>query len=259
MKKLSLMLAFVIVFALVLVACGDETETSSTPATESSVAATESSEAATEESSEAATEESSEAATEESSEAATEESSEAEVSTEAPVAGDENIAAGKSYTHSVLFRQGGADVGWGHDPNAPEAYPDEGEVTLTDGVIPADDALYSAVEWVGFNSNDPDYLGYHFITVDLGAKTDLAKFVFKYGTIALQQGISAPMTIEIYVSDDGETWGAAVAGDVPENDETTVNGVCELEAGASGQYVQFRFTSGGWAFISEVEVYGVAE
>ena len=255
MKKLSLMLVFVLVLSLVLVACGDETETSSTPATESSVAATESTEESTE-----ATEESSEAAVEESSEAAVEESSEAvEESTEAPVAGDENIAAGKSYTHSVLFRQGGADVGWGHDPNAPEAYPDEGECTLTDGVIPADDALYSAVEWVGFNSNDPDYLGYHFITVDLGAKTDLAKFVFKYGTVGLGQGISAPMTIEIYVSDDGQNWGDAVAGDVPDNDETVVNGVCELEAGASAQYVQFRFTSGGWAFISEVEVYGVAE
>jgi hypothetical protein len=250
MKKLSLMLAFVLVFACVLVACNDETETSSTPDAESSVAATESSEAAKEESSEAATE-SSEAATESSE--ADEESSEADVS--APEAGTENLALNKPYTHSVLFRQGSA----GYDPNAPISYPDEGEKSLTDGIYPADDALYSAVEWVGFNSNDPDYEGYHWITVDLGEKKDLAKYVFNYGTTALTAGLAAPFTIEIYVSDDGSTWGDAIAGDVPEDDTSCANGKTVLEAAASGRYVQFRFTSGGWAHISEVEVYGVAE
>ena len=237
MKKLSLMLAFVLVFACVLVACNDETETSSTPEAESSVAATESSEAAKEE----------------SSEAATEESSEADVS--APEAGTENLALNKPYTHSVLFRQGSA----GYDPNAPISYPDEGEKSLTDGIYAADDALYSAVEWVGFNSNDPDYEGYHWITVDLGEKKDLAKYVFNYGTTALTAGLAAPFTIEIYVSDDGSTWGDAIAGDVPEDDTSCANGKTVLEAAASGRYVQFRFTSSGWAHISEVEVYGVAE
>ncbi|MBQ1206790.1 MAG: discoidin domain-containing protein [Clostridia bacterium] len=237
MKKLSLMLAFVLVFACVLVACTDETETSSTPEAESSAAATESSEAAKEE----------------SSEAATEESSEADVS--APEAGTENLALNKPYTHSVLFRQGSA----GYDPNAPISYPDEGEKSLTDGIYAADDALYSAVEWVGFNSNDPDYEGYHWITVDLGEKKDLAKYVFNYGTTALTAGLAAPFTIEIYVSDDSSTWGDAIAGDVPEDDTSCANGKTVLEAAASGRYVQFRFTSSGWAHISEVEVYGVAE
>ena len=61
------------------------------------------------------------------------------------------------------------------------------------------------------------------------------------------------------VSDDGENWGDRIGGDVPTDDTSSVNGVYELAAGASGRYVQFRFTSTGWAFISEVEVYGVAE
>ena len=245
MKKISLVLALVLAVSCLLVACGGETETSSTPATESSVAATESSEAATEESSEAATE---------SSEAATE-SSVAEESKEAPEAGTENIAAGKTYTLSVLYRQGSA----GYDANAPISYPDEEGKTLTDGILPADDAKFSAPEWVGFNGQDPEYIGYHSVTLDLGEKTDLAKFVFKYGTSALTAGIVAPATIEIFVSDDGETWGDRIGGDVPTDDTSSVNGVYELEAGASGRYVQFRFTSTGWAFVSEVEVYGAAE
>ncbi len=252
MKKLSLMLAFVLVFALVLVACGDETETSSTPATESSVAATESSVAATE-STEESTEASAEESTEESTEASAEEST--EVSTEAPAAGTENLAAGKTYTLSSLFRQGTA----GYDPEAPVSYPDEDGKTLTDGILPADDAKFTAPEWVGFNGQDPEYIGYHSVTLDLGEKKDLAKFVFKYGTSALTAGIVSPATIEIFVSDDGETWGDRIGGDVPNDDITSVNGVYELAASASGRYVEFRFTSGGWAFISEVEVYGAAE
>ncbi|MBR5779860.1 MAG: discoidin domain-containing protein [Clostridia bacterium] len=262
MKKLSLMLAFVLVFALVLVACGDETETSSTPATESSVAATESSEAATEESSEAATEESSEAATEESSEAATEESSEAstEESTEPPVAGTDNLAAGKSYTSTPLFRAGGAEVGWGWDENAPVAYPDEEDKSMTDGVIAAADTVYTDAIWAGWNHNTPAYAetGYSAITVDLGEVKDLAKAVMHLGSSGLGSGIGAGnMVVEVAVSTDGETF-ETVGAVVPEDDAAScvVETVIEFEAVASAQYVQFRMIRGGWMFVSEVEVYG---
>ncbi|MBQ5837631.1 MAG: hypothetical protein IIW39_03055, partial [Clostridia bacterium] len=44
-----------------------------------------------------------------------------------------NVAEGKSYTVSQLFRQGGADTGWGWDANAAITYPDEDGKTLTDG------------------------------------------------------------------------------------------------------------------------------
>ena len=245
MKKLSVMLALLLVLSLALVACGGEEEASSTPEAESSVAATESSEAATE-SSEATTE-SSEAVVEDSSEPADE-------SKEDVAVGDENIAAGKTYTHSVLFRQGSA----GYDANAPISYPDEDGKSFTDGILPPEDATFTSVEWVGFNGQDPAYEGYHWITVDLGEKQDLAKYVLKFGSCALGAGIIAPLTVEVYVSDDGEVF-ESVGGDITEDNEASVNGVYELTAAASGRYVQYRFTSTSWAFISEVEVYGAAE
>ena len=170
----------------------------------------------------------------------------------------ENVAAGKSYTTSPLF---GQNEQWQYDPNAAPAYPDEEGKTLTDGIFPANDAAYDAAEWVGFNSNMPVYEtnGAHSITVDLGESMDLAKFVIWYGTKALSNGIGAPTGVEIYVSEDGETWGEAVGSATPANNEAVVNESAVVEAAATGRYVQFRFTSGGWAFISEVEVYNAGD
>ena len=242
MKKLSLMLALVLVLACALVACGgNEAESSVDESVTESEAASEA----------VSTEESTEESTAESTEESVEESKPEVNVTPADV----NLAAGKSYTTSDLFRQGSN----GFDANAPISYPDEDNKTLTDGAIAPDGAKFTDVEWVGFNGHDPNYIGYHWITLDLGEKTDLAKYVFKYGTSALTAGITAPFTIEIFVSDDGENWGDAIGSDVPPESETDVNGVYELVAAASGRYVQFRFTSLSWAFISEIEAYGVAE
>ena len=268
MKKLSLMLALVLVLTCVLVACGDETETSSTPATESSVAATESSEAATEESSEAATEESSEAATEESSEAATEESSEAvtEESSEAEEStepeddtpnvepGDAittegtNVALNKSYTIS--------GTGVGRDIyTAP----------LTDGQansVMAYDGTWFAFYCNGTDNsilNAPDKQGY--VIIDLGAEKDInaIRINFANNTGA---GICSPEKVTVSFSNDGTTFEKA--GRMPlyiasADDTTHDNKVywSELEVEGTARYVKVDITLiGTFVFLNEIEVYG---
>ena len=174
-----------------------------------------------------------------------------------------NVAAGKTYTYSQLFRQGGKEVSWGWDENAAIAYPDEDDKTMTDGVIAADDVAYDDAVWAGWNHNAPEYkeLGYSFITVDLGAVTDLAEASIYLGASGLGQGIgSKNMTVEIFVSDDGEEF-VSVGSAVPEDSEevSCVKTTVKFDTAVSGRYVQFRMVRGGWMFVSEVEVYGVAE
>ena len=248
MKKLSLILALIFVLTCsVFVACTEETETSSEAAAESSAA-----ESATESEavSEAVSVAESEAESEVESEAVSEDVS-------VPESGSDNLALGKAYTTSDLFRQGGAPD-WGWNADADITYPDEDGKSLTDGVYAPADAGYGSVEWAGFNGSHPDYAGYHWITIDLGESTDLAKFVLAHGTQALESGIKAPTKVEVLVSDDGETWTsigeATPADDASVSEEKTV-----IEAGASGQYVQFRFEAGGWCFVSEIEIYAAAE
>ena len=260
MKKLSLVLALVLVLTCgVLAACGGDEDASSVA--ESSAAAESKAESsATTESSEAV---SSEAVSEDASSEAVSEDASSEADVSAPEAGDANLALGKSYTRSQLYRQGGRDVNWAWDDNAPIAYPDEEEKSFTDGATePAADAGYSDPVWAGFHHGCPDYEtnGYSWITVDLGESKDLAKFVLHVGTkgVATGAGIAAPAKVEFLVSDDGETW-TSVDDIVPEDNEASANGVAVIEGAAKGQYVQFRFTSGGWAFVSEIEVYAAAE
>ena len=265
MKKLSLLLAFVIVISCVLVACGDETETSSTPATESSVAADASSEAATEESSEAATEESSEAATESSE--ATEESSEAEESSEPEESSKveigelgEVISTGKSYTTTA--------------PNRNDSFDDDG-VRLTNGVKnPADPGT---TESAGWNSPDKTIGNTVEVIVDLGeAKESNAYAVYLAGG---NWGIGIPndfdaTSLEVFASDsaDGEFVSVASAAS---SDMVLVTGsgvaddtwsTFSLTAGAAetvnARYIKFVITvlpiGNSFVWMNEVEVFAPA-
>lgn len=245
MKKIALILALVMVFACALVACDNTEETNSTPANESSVVENNSEEIENTESS------------------APEEDSVPEESDEAPAATieGENVAAGKSYTTSVLYRQGGAEVEWKYDENAPIAYPDTDDKELTDGIlaeaVSESGEHYTAPEWVGLHGQSPDYDtngGFAYVTVDLGAKTDIKGVKVYVGCGVIGGGIGSPSSVEIMVSDDGENW-TSVAATFPTNPADTNIECVEIPCTANGQYVQVRFTSGGWIFVSEVEIF----
>ena len=237
MKKLSLVLALVLVLTCgILAACGDETETSSTPATESSVAATESSEAATE-----------------SSEP--EEVSEPEEDTTPNVEpGDAittegtNVALNKSYTIS------GNGVGR-----------DIYTANLTDGQ--ANNVMAYDGTWFAFycngtdNSilNAPDKQGY--VIIDLGAEKDInaIRINFANNTGA---GISSPEKVTVSFSNDGTTFEKA--GRMPlyiatKEDTANDNKVywSELEVEGSARYVKIDITLiDTFVFLNEIEVYG---
>ncbi len=171
-----------------------------------------------------------------------------------------NLAEGATYTASEQYRQGGADVQWGWDDNAPYAYPDEEGKTLTDGVKPADGADCYAAEWAGWTGIHPTYAdyGYNWFTIDLGETKEFTNVNVWHGTAALQNGINAPESIQVFVSDDGENF-TEVGSAVPANDANSVNECTSIAAVASGRYVQVRVIAGNWAFLSEIEVEGYVE
>ena len=260
MKKLSLVLALVLVLTCaVLAACGGDEDTSS--AATSSTAATSSKPA--EESKEAVSTESSEEAPAESSDAATESSEEApaessDAATEVPTApAGENVASGAAYTTSKLYRQGGAEVNWAYSEDAPEAYPDTDGIELTDGVLP-EDTDYTNAAWVGLHDGTPDATeaGYSWITIDLGeakAINYIKLYAGSANTGADQGvGIGAPAGVEFFGSNDGAEWTSLGVANITDGDYYSV---AETGTVAEVQYVQARLFTGGWAFVTEMEVY----
>lgn len=248
MKKITLALALIFVFScLMLASCGgngeDSSAASSVDSGSKAVSGTVSSEA----------EESSE------TESAPAESSEPEESSEAPadISGT-NIAIDKPYTTSKLYQQGGADVDWNWSDTAPVAYPDEDGISLTDGVVAESDSVYTDTVWAGFHAKCPDYItnGYSSITVDLGEVTAISGVVFHNGTQALgaDAGIKAPNSVEVFVSEDGETFTSAGKA-TPLNSSAASCEATSIACSASARYVQVRFTADGWAFVSEVEIF----
>ena len=170
-----------------------------------------------------------------------------------------NLAFEANYTLSQLYRQGGRDVEWGWDENAPVTYPDDGN-DITDGKF-AIESAYSDSAWVGFHSKCPDYAitQYHYITIDLGSSKNVTGTRVHVGTEDLKNGVSAPLSVEVFVSDNGENW-TSIGSATPLNVTTEYDiatEIVEIEGVESGRYVQVRFTSDEcWAFVSEVEILG---
>ena len=168
-----------------------------------------------------------------------------------------NIVAGMEYEISEQFHMGGADVGWGYDPNAPASYPDD-NFELTNGLIPG--GVYSDAGWMGFNQQTPAQKerGYAYVNFDLGKVCKLAEVKF----VALKDtapGITCPYQAEVWVSNDGTNYESA---GVLSLSTETVEGLSDSTAhkfnipvDTSAQYVQLRFISYGWCFLGEIEMY----
>ena len=231
MKKLSFILALVLVLSCVLVACNDETEASSTPETESSVAADASSEAATEESSEAATEESTEA-----SEGGT-------------IVTGGNVAAGRPYTISGNGKPGGNYT-----------------ANLTDGVAGDDVSAYNDT-WFAFYSHptmDPSNLnapeGKGYVIIDLGEKKDLTKVRIHCGNQA-PSGVNSPLWFDVKISDSADVDSFEYVAEVPVKDSAEAGNAtlaywAEVDINTSGRYVMISVQANGtWTWINEIEIY----
>ena len=167
-----------------------------------------------------------------------------------------NVAAGKTYVISEQFRQ--SNITWGYDESFPPAYPDDGG-ELTDGKVPADDEGYLASGWVGFNHKTPAQTerGYAYITIDLEDMYALSGISVAYGKDT-SVGITVPYWVEYFVSEDGDTFEKVGYSEInPDNAKSGTNWY-SYDFDAAAQYVQLRVFSYGWAFVGEIEVYGMA-
>lgn len=160
-------------------------------------------------------------------------------------AGDGNLAAGKSYTTSTLHGDNGG------------SYPDEGGVTMTDGILAPPDASYSNAAFIGFNTGTDYANGYFSITVDLGQSYEIGQFVAYVASAYCGAGITAPTSVEYCVSDDGSSWTSAGEVIVTDDDTVACIGVTlKLNEAVTGRYIQYRFKpASNWVMVAEVEAY----
>ncbi len=241
MRKISLILALILVLTCgVFAACSDDAAESSAPAT-SETSKTESKPA----------DDSSEAPADDSSAPADESSA-----APAPEVTGDVISVGASYTKSQLYRQGGAPD-WAYDENAAEAYPDEDGKSLTDGLYNTE-VGYADAGWAGFSYNCPDYKenGYAWIIIDLGEAKDITGAKVHVATNVnadnKSAGTASP-SAEFFVSADGTNWTSIGTAECTNTAETeTLVAAAETNA----QFVKVHLIGSGWIFVSEFEVLG---
>ena len=165
--------------------------------------------------------------------------------------GKMNVARGKTYTTEGIYVKDGV-----------ASYPDENGVTLTDGKLPTT-SKFSDPAFVGFNraTDAIKENGYATISVDLGKKYLMDAFTVTAGSQKLAGGISAPLGIEVYVSNDNKNW--TFVGDAKYHDSnilTCVDATVALAKAVTARYVQYRIipqasASYPWMFLCEVAAY----
>ncbi len=259
MKKISLLLALVLVATcFVLASCGGDETSSEAPATSTATSTATSSEAPADDSSEAPADESSEAPADESSEAPADDSSEpADVPSEDPEAPTVESTEGVEPSGDNLALDAtlsGVDIN-----TTNPAY----NASLNDGVA-AETISYDG-SWFAFyengdpsKSNAPGRLA--VIVIDLGeAKEITAARINAF--LGNTSGIANPTGFTFEFSEDGENY--TVFGektmDRAEAEDKTVGWVgFTMTEAVSAQYVRITLNMGeanAWVFVNEVEVY----
>ncbi len=169
-----------------------------------------------------------------------------------------NIADKYNYTCSPAFRGtvSGSNAAWSGDADKVPTYPDEDSKSLNDGKIATTSSKNDSA-WVGFHSSAPyfSFVGYHTVTFDLKKEVEISGVSAYVGTSDLAY-VSAPDSIEVWVSNDGLTYTMLTSA-TPTNTATEDNATerVDIVASGKGKYVQIRFKGDGWLFLSEVEVY----
>ncbi len=249
MKKIAFILAFVLVFALSLVACDETPAESSNPA-ESTPAESTPVESTPVEDSEPA------------------ESEPADENSEEPVVGPE------ATENDPTLSFAGSNIALGLQVLNQENI--DSSITtmwidtdLTDGVIEtefSDSTIkWAAGQWFGYYSWSSSNFtnstnGVAIPTVDLGAsKTIYGARANVYGGPGWS-GVCTPVAGELLVSDDGENWTSVGKVNVTAGTENCVTWVAvAAPEGTTAQYVRLALThseAGSWLFIDELEIYG---
>ena len=248
MKKISFILALVMVFALSLVACDETPAESSNPATESTPAESTPVESTPDEESVPAE------STPDESDEEPEGPSVTENDPTLSFAGS-NIALGLTVLNQDNI-----------DSSITTMWID---TNLTDGVVETGfveaDIKWAPGQWFGYyswsSSNFTNSInGAASPTVDLGAsKTIYGARANVYGGPGWS-GVCTPVSGELLVSDDGENWVSVGKVNVTAGTENCVTWVAvAAPEGTTAQYVRLALQhseAGSWLFIDELEVYG---
>lgn len=164
-----------------------------------------------------------------------------------PVYGEGNLACGKQYTASGLYP----------DSSNP-TYPDEGGVTLTDGVASPETVDFADPAWVGFHAQSGEYGMFDgaSVVIDLGEVKALNKGVV-HAYKQTDVGITVPYGVRFSVSENGKYFRevGVVSIDPNEVSEGVYDIVCDFYTEASGRYVKVSLFLYGWGFVSEIELF----
>ena len=134
-----------------------------------------------------------------------------------------------------------------------DSYPDTYGSEMTDGKkAPEASADYNDGNYTGYHSGGTTYMT---IVVDLGARLTTV-YGFKVGYLATTNaGIRAPQEISVAVSRDGDTYVDVGDMEIPEfvegirQEATLTSDVCYI-----ARYVKFIIKKTGWLFLDEVQV-----